>query len=71
MTSSAHRDIEQRYVRAWKKLCITSGKHLLSLHTRTNFNAISHINVILSSPNVLEVLLESVISFARYNFGKL
>jgi hypothetical protein len=48
----------------------TSAKHLLSLHTRTDFNAISHINVILSSPNVMEVLLESVISFARYDFGK-
>jgi hypothetical protein len=43
----------------------TSGKHLLSLHTRTDFNAISHIDVILSSPNVLEVLLESVDHFVR------
>jgi hypothetical protein len=33
-----------------------SGKHLLSLHTRTDFNAISHINIILSSPNALEVI---------------
>jgi hypothetical protein len=49
----------------------TSAKHLLSLHTSTDVNAISHINVILSSPNVLEVLLESVISFARYDVGKL
>jgi hypothetical protein len=32
-----------------EKTMHTSGKHLLSLHTRTDFNAISHINVILSS----------------------
>jgi hypothetical protein len=52
MLSSAHRNIEQRCVRAWKKLCI------LQENTYYLFTLALISNVILSPPNVLEVLLE-------------
>jgi hypothetical protein len=43
-----------------------SGKHSLFLYTLTNFNAISHIAVILCCTNVLKIRQGSVILFARY-----
>jgi hypothetical protein len=55
----------------WWACMYNSGKHSLFLYTLTNFNAISHIGVILSHTNVLKIRQGSVISFARYDRGSM
>jgi hypothetical protein len=47
----------------------SSGKHSIFLYNLTNFDAISHIAVILSFTNVLKIRQGSVISFVRYDRG--
>jgi hypothetical protein len=47
----------------------SSGKHSLFLYTLTDFDAISHIAVILSRTNIMKIRQGSGISFARYGRG--
>jgi hypothetical protein len=57
---------DEHSLNCWARM---SGKHSLFLYALTNFDAISHTDVILSRTNDLKIWQGSVIPVARYDRG--